>query len=181
MSLSTPQGLIINIFLKKEKDLYVFSKHPNPDNLNIWDLYCIFNKISHTVSCRLWKELFMMDVRGMDALLMSHHTFCSFWVEIFLGVDSSHRLIWTDFMFWNILSKTCLYQLDTIFIGEYCNWTPYTGLVDSYCTFMALSLFAKLLMMERDSWKRELPVSATSEISWLTAMMIWMEQGAKGE
>lgn len=52
----------------------------------------------------------------------------------------------------------------------------YTGLV----TFMALSLFAKLLMMERDSWKRELPVSATSEISWLTAMMIceggWIEK-----
>ena len=40
---------------------------------------------------------------------------------------------------------------------------------------MALSLFAKLLMMERDSWKRELPVSATSEISWLTAMMIWVD------
>lgn len=37
---------------------------------------------------------------------------------------------------------------------------------------MALSLFAKLLMMERDSWKRELPVRATSEISWLTAIMI---------
>lgn len=42
---------------------------------------------------------------------------------------------------------------------------------------MALSLFAKLLMMERDSWKRELPVSATSEISWLTAMIIWREKG----
>lgn len=41
-----------------------------------------------------------------------------------------------------------------------------------YDTFMALSLFAKLLMMERDSWKRELPVRATSEISWLTAIMI---------
>lgn len=39
-------------------------------------------------------------------------------------------------------------------------------------TFMALSLFAKLLIMERDSWKRELPVRATSEISWLTAIMI---------
>lgn len=46
-------------------------------------------------------------------------------------------------------------------------------------TFMALSLFAKLLMMERDSWKRELPVRATSEISWLTAMMIW--RGRKEE
>lgn len=44
---------------------------------------------------------------------------------------------------------------------------------------MALSLFAKLLMMERDSWKRELPVSATSEISWLTAMMIWTGKGVK--
>lgn len=43
---------------------------------------------------------------------------------------------------------------------------------------MALSLFAKLLMMERDSWKRELPVRATSEISWLTAMIIW--QAASG-
>lgn len=41
---------------------------------------------------------------------------------------------------------------------------------------MALSLFAKLLMMERDSWKRELPVSATSEISWLTAMIILREK-----
>ncbi|TNN46332.1 hypothetical protein EYF80_043481 [Liparis tanakae] len=49
---------------------------------------------------------------------------------------------------------------------------PDSRLVDFSRTFMALSLFAKLLMMERDSWKRELPVSATSEISWLTAMMI---------
>ena len=32
-------------------------------------------------------------------------------------------------------------------------------------TFMALSLLAKLLMMERDSWKRELPARATSEMS----------------
>lgn len=55
----------------------------------------------------------------------------------------------------------------------------YTSFVDFYHTFIALSLFAKLLMMERDSWKRELPVSATSEISWLTAMMIWMGKGAK--
>lgn len=46
---------------------------------------------------------------------------------------------------------------------------------------MALSLFAKLLMMERDSWKRELPVSATSEISWLTAMIIWREKEANGD
>lgn len=44
---------------------------------------------------------------------------------------------------------------------------------------MALSLFAKLLMMERDSWKRELPVSATSGIRWLTAMMIWREKEDK--
>lgn len=44
---------------------------------------------------------------------------------------------------------------------------------------MALSLFAKLLMMESDSWKRELPLSATSEISWLTAMMIWRERREK--
>lgn len=46
---------------------------------------------------------------------------------------------------------------------------------------MALSLFAKLLMMERDSWNRELPVSATSEISWLTAMIIWREKEANGD
>lgn len=45
---------------------------------------------------------------------------------------------------------------------------------------MALSLLAKLLMMERDSWKRELPVSATSEISWLTAMMICREKEGNG-
>lgn len=44
---------------------------------------------------------------------------------------------------------------------------------------MALSLFAKLLMMERDSWKRELPVSATSEISWLTAIMTWTRSRIK--
>lgn len=50
---------------------------------------------------------------------------------------------------------------------------------DFYSTFMALSLLAKLLMIERDSWKRELPVSATSEISWLTAMMIWAEEGGE--
>jgi len=37
---------------------------------------------------------------------------------------------------------------------------------------MTLSLLAKLLMMDSESWKRELPVSATWAISWLTAMMI---------
>lgn len=58
-------------------------------------------------------------------------------------------------------------------------WFSYASLVDLYYTFMALSLFAKLLMMERDSWKRELPVSATSEISWLTAMMIWTGKRSK--
>lgn len=30
---------------------------------------------------------------------------------------------------------------------------------------MALSLLAKLLMIDSDSWKRELPVSATSGMS----------------
>lgn len=52
--------------------------------------------------------------------------------------------------------------------------------LDFHNTFMALSLFAKLLMMERDSWKRELPVSATSEISWLTAMMIYSGKKSRG-
>lgn len=50
---------------------------------------------------------------------------------------------------------------------------PRPEFVGSDYTFMALSLFAKLLIMDRDSWNLELPVSATSEMSWLTAMMIW--------
>ena len=65
--------------------------------------------------------------------------------------------------------------------GRLYRFTAVTQRLISLCnTFMALSLFAKLLMMERDSWKRELPVSATSEINWLTAMIIWRGKGANG-
>ena len=48
-------------------------------------------------------------------------------------------------------------------------------------TFMVLSLLAKLLMMDSDSWKRELPVSATSAISWLTAIMIYRAERTASE
>lgn len=49
---------------------------------------------------------------------------------------------------------------------------PLMKIIYEVVTFMTLSLLAKLLMMDSDSWKRELPVTATSAISWLTAMMI---------
>ena len=39
-------------------------------------------------------------------------------------------------------------------------------------TFIGLSLFAKLLIMNKDSWNLDPPLSATSTISWLTAIII---------
>lgn len=37
-------------------------------------------------------------------------------------------------------------------------------------TLMVLSLLAQLLMIDRDCWKRVLPIPMTSAISWLTAI-----------
>lgn len=39
-------------------------------------------------------------------------------------------------------------------------------------TFIGLSLFAKLLMMSKESWNLVPPLSATSAINWLTAIII---------
>ena len=39
-------------------------------------------------------------------------------------------------------------------------------------TFIGLSLFAKLLIMNKDSWNLDPPLSATSAINWLTAIII---------
>lgn len=91
------------------------------------------------------------------------------WIEL-------RRLIWKDFMLRNISDLSCLIFLYHFEASQkhYIGFSVLIGsYADFYYTFMALSLFAKLLMIESDSWKRELPVSATSEISWLTAMMIW--------
>lgn len=63
-----------------------------------------------------------------------------------------------------------------LFLASLILLIPTGSYGDTCDTFIALSLFAKLLMIESDSWKRELPVNATSEISWLTAMMIWNQK-----
>lgn len=39
-------------------------------------------------------------------------------------------------------------------------------------TFIGLSLFAKLLMMSKESWNLVPPLRATSAINWLTAIII---------
>ena len=43
-------------------------------------------------------------------------------------------------------------------------------------TLMVLSLLAQLLIIDRDCWKRVLPIPMTSAINWLTAITTWKRQ-----